>query len=60
MTIGEVVQLLKLTGCNERNKQIKIYKFAPGNLNKYNFTEPQCKEGVKLSKYIHRICLLCL
>lgn len=37
----------------EQNKRIEIFKFSPGDLNKYNRNDPHWNHNTKLSDYIN-------
>jgi hypothetical protein len=40
-TIGQIIQTMTSNGHVERNKRVEIFKFQPGNLNKYNIAKKQ-------------------
>lgn len=39
-TIGQIIQTMTTTGLVERNKRCEMFKFQPGNINKYNVSDP--------------------
>jgi hypothetical protein len=50
-TIGELIQAMTSTGLGER-KRIEIFKFQPGNLSKYDKSNPYWSHDTKLSDYV--------
>ena len=52
-TIGQIIQTMTSNGFVERNKRVEIFKFQPGNLNKYNKLDPYWSHDTKLSDYVN-------
>jgi len=52
-TIGQIIQTMTTNGLVERNKRVEIFKFEPGNLNKFNVSEPHWSHNTKLSDYVN-------
>jgi hypothetical protein len=50
-TIGQIIQTMSSNGLGE-NKRVEIFKFQPGNLNKYNISDPYWSHDTKLSDYV--------
>lgn len=51
-SIGELIQTMTNNGIGERNKNIEILKFKPGNINKYDKNSPYWAHDTKLSDYV--------
>ncbi len=51
-SIGELIQTMANTGIGERNKRIEIFKFQPGNISKYDKSNPYWSHDTKLSDYV--------
>lgn len=52
-TIGQVIQTMTTNGLVERNKRVEMFKFQPGNMNKYNKSDPYWAHDTKLSDYVN-------
>jgi hypothetical protein len=50
-TLGDITREMKASGFGERNKEIKMFKFKPGNLNVYDKNSPHWSDDTKLSEY---------
>jgi hypothetical protein len=40
-------------GLVERNKRVEMFKFQPGNINKYDLRNPHWSHDTKLSDYVN-------
>lgn len=54
-TIGQIIQTMTTNGLVERNKRVEIFKFEPGNLNKFNVSDPHWSHNTKLSDYVNQM-----
>ncbi len=50
-TLGEILRAMKANGLGERNKEIKMFKFKPGNLNIFDKNNPYWSDDTKVSEY---------
>lgn len=52
-TIGSIIETLKTHGLGEQNKRIEIFKFARGNMSKYDKNDMYWNHNTKLSEYFN-------
>jgi len=54
-TIGQIIQTMTTNGYVERNKRVEMFKQQPGNLNKYDKSNPYWSHDTKLSDYVNQM-----
>ena len=54
-TIGQIIQTMTANGFVERNKRVEMFKHQPGNLNKYDKSDPYWSHNTKLSEYVEQM-----
>ena len=52
-TIGQIIQTMTANEFVERNKRVEIFKHQPGNISKYNISNPYWSHDTKLSDYVN-------
>ena len=54
-TIGQIIQTMTTNGFVEQNKRVEMFKHQPGNLSKYDISNPYWSHDTKLSDYINQM-----
>ena len=54
-TIGQIIQTMTSNGLVERGKRVEMFKFQPGNLSKYNASDPYWPHNTTLSDYVNQM-----